>query len=210
MNLFMQKQFAALGGTLISAVAASLCCIGPLLTALLGASGFVAASGLSGWRPYLLVLTLGLLGLAWYFSFRKQARDCKGRTDCADKSITKLNKAILLGATVLVIALSTFPIYSGPAAQLLMKSAAAGVTVERSDLEILNVRIPTIDCPSCTVMIESSVLKQSGVEKAAVSFETKEGHISYNPSKISEREILTAIGQTGFKAEPSDPIRPEE
>ena len=45
------------GGALLAALAASSCCIGPLVLAALGIGGAGAMSVLSAYRPYILILT---------------------------------------------------------------------------------------------------------------------------------------------------------
>src|SRR5262249_41326855 len=59
----------AVGASLVAA-AASLCCVGPAVVAVLGASGAVAAAGFAPYRPYLLVFAFALLGWGFLRSSR--------------------------------------------------------------------------------------------------------------------------------------------
>jgi mercuric ion transport protein len=59
----------AIGASLVAA-AASLCCVGPAVIAVLGASGAVAAAGFAPYRPYLLVFAFALLGSGFWRSYR--------------------------------------------------------------------------------------------------------------------------------------------
>jgi mercuric ion transport protein len=59
----------AIGASLVAA-AASLCCVGPAVVAVLGASGAVAAAGFVPYRPYLLGLAFALLGWGFWRSYR--------------------------------------------------------------------------------------------------------------------------------------------
>lgn len=66
----MKAQSATAFGSVIGGVLASACCIGPLVFALLGISGAASARRFVPFRPYLLVLTYGLLGAAFYLAYR--------------------------------------------------------------------------------------------------------------------------------------------
>lgn len=54
----------SLFGSLIAAITASLCCIGPLVVVAFGAGGFAASALFEKWRPVFLVITFALLALA--------------------------------------------------------------------------------------------------------------------------------------------------
>src|SRR2546426_12645601 len=62
-------------GAILSAVAASICCIGPLVLLALGVGGAWASSlrVLEPFRPVFIVLTLGFLGFAFYRAYRTPA-----------------------------------------------------------------------------------------------------------------------------------------
>jgi mercuric ion transport protein len=67
---------ASLLGALGASVAASICCIGPVMLALLGLGGAGLLVKLDPYRPYLMVATFGLLGLAFVRTYRQQDCDC--------------------------------------------------------------------------------------------------------------------------------------
>jgi mercuric ion transport protein len=56
---------ASLGGAIAAAVAASACCIGPLVFALLGIGGAGFLVALEPYRPVFTVVTVGLLSIGW-------------------------------------------------------------------------------------------------------------------------------------------------
>ena len=73
--------FAA--GSVFAAIVASFCCILPIVFALTGFS-ILSASALSDvWRPYLLGLTFGLLGLGFYFAYMPRKEQCAPGSACA-------------------------------------------------------------------------------------------------------------------------------
>ena len=62
-------------GGIVSAIATSLCCIGPLPVAILGVtavgSDFIGA--MKPYRPYFMTLTALLLGYAWWSTLRSRS-----------------------------------------------------------------------------------------------------------------------------------------
>jgi mercuric ion transport protein len=65
---------ASLGGAIAAALAASACCIGPLVLALLGIGGAGFLVALEPYRPVFTAVTMGLLGAGWYLTYREPAK----------------------------------------------------------------------------------------------------------------------------------------
>src|SRR5882672_5073286 len=103
----MQKEKLTAVGSVVAAIAASICCIGPLVAALLGVGSLAAASGLQKWRPVLLGVTFVLLAVAWYLTYRKPYTvPCGEAAACAAKPTAKGSKLALWIATVLAMGLA--------------------------------------------------------------------------------------------------------
>ena len=199
-------QKASLGGSILAAITASLCCIGPLMAVALGASGFAASAVFEKWRPVFLGVTLALLALAWYLTYRKPKAACEGGSACATKPVAKWNKVILWFATGVVLVTAAFPSLSS--AILRGTQSNAPVVVTDANSAVLTVKIPSMDCAACALTIQSVLKKQAGVLQAQVSFDTKEAVVKYDPAKLSPEKIIAAIDQTGFKAEAATPKKP--
>jgi mercuric ion transport protein len=108
----MRVERAAAAGSVIGGVLASACCIGPLVLALLGISGAAFARAFEPFRPYLLVATYGLLGSAFYLTYRSGSRACGPGSACEMPRANRLGKAMLWVAAVLVVLATTFPWYA--------------------------------------------------------------------------------------------------
>lgn len=108
----MRVEWAAAGGAILSGVAASLCCIGPLLFALLGISGAAFASRFEPLRPYLLVLTYALLAAAFVVSYRPRPADCGPGASCEMPRANRLGRVLLWLAAAIVVAVTAFPYYA--------------------------------------------------------------------------------------------------
>ena len=105
----MEKEKLALGGSVLSAIAASLCCIGPLVAVIVGASGFAAAGLFAQWRPLFLTIAALLLAAAWYLTYRRPKAGNCSTGGCPQHAVAKWSKVILWLATALVIAIAAFP-----------------------------------------------------------------------------------------------------
>ncbi|MGH7945272.1 MAG: mercuric transporter MerT family protein [Opitutaceae bacterium] len=103
------KQSWVLAGGLLSAFAASLCCLGPLLAVILGAGSFAALSQFAPWRPYFLLGSFGLLALAWYLTYRRPRAACAEGERCAPGAGGKLPKIFLWIVTAIAIPAAILP-----------------------------------------------------------------------------------------------------
>jgi copper chaperone CopZ len=78
------------------------------------------------------------------------------------------------------------------------------VAVADGNSAILKVKIPSMDCAACAVGIQTKLRQQTGVVTAQVSYDTKMAFVQYDTAKLSPQDIIAAIDETGFKAEPAD------
>jgi len=106
----------SLAATLVSAVAASICCIGPLAAALLGLTGLGALGQYERFRPYFTALTLLFLAGAFYLTYRpRSASACEPGSLCEEAGpdrLQRLNRVVLWIVTAIVLLVLTFPTWS--------------------------------------------------------------------------------------------------
>lgn len=93
-------------GGLLGALAASSCCILPLVLFSLGVSGAWIGNltPLAPYQPYFIAATLALLSAGYWLVHRASKRACADGEACARPLPNQLVKALLIAATVLVIA----------------------------------------------------------------------------------------------------------
>lgn len=72
----MKARTATLAGSLLGGFLASVCCIVPLVFAMLGISGAAFALRFEPLRPYLLVASYGLLAAAFHTTYRPAKVEC--------------------------------------------------------------------------------------------------------------------------------------
>ena len=102
-------------GAVGAAIAASACCIGPLVFALLGIGGAGFLVALEPYRPALTALTLGLLGVGYFVTYRRPATaggGTGGEDDCGCEKprVHKTGERMLWMATGLVGIALLFPL----------------------------------------------------------------------------------------------------
>jgi mercuric ion transport protein len=95
----------AIGGVL-GALAASSCCILPLVLFSLGVSGAWIGNltQLAPYQPYLIAATLAFLGGGYWLVYRSSQAACADGGACARKPPHRLVKTALILATLLVVA----------------------------------------------------------------------------------------------------------
>src|SRR5258707_9682868 len=148
----MQRGKLTAVGSVIAAVAASMCCIGPLVAVMLGVGSLAAASRLQKWRPLFLGVTFVLLGVAWYLTYRKpKAEACADGTACAARPGAKGGKVVLWVATALAVALAALPLYAGAVARLLHPEGAGPAREPGGDVATLEGKVPRLDWPAGAV-----------------------------------------------------------
>jgi mercuric ion transport protein len=100
-----QERLMAAGG-LLGVLAASSCCILPLVLFSLGVSGAWIGNftQLAPYQPYFIAATIGLLGYGYWLVYRSSKLSCSDGEACARPLPNRLVKAGLILATILVVA----------------------------------------------------------------------------------------------------------
>jgi mercuric ion transport protein len=98
-----QGWFAA--GGVIGAVLASTCCIAPLALLALGVSGAWIGNltALEPYKPYFAAVALVFIGLGFRQVYFRQKPACADGSHCARPKSSRITKAALWSATVLVV-----------------------------------------------------------------------------------------------------------
>lgn len=106
----LKAQKTTLIGSIISAILASICCLGPIILAVLGISGAGLILKFEPYRPLFIVVATILLGTGFYLTYKKKpAEQCEPGTYCANPKSDRLNKIILWVAAILVAFFVFFP-----------------------------------------------------------------------------------------------------
>ena len=188
---------------ILGALAAMVCCIGPLIPILLGVGGATALFGLDRYKPWFLGLGLLILALASWYAVRKQNR-C-----CAVKSTTRNVKTVatIFGIGIVAYLLLQFAIVPALSTVASSKVAAAHDSAHRGTHaagEEVNLHIDGMDCAACAIGIEAAFLQLPGVFSAKVDWRTGAATVRINPEKTDAAALLKA------KAEPQYTLKLSE
>lgn len=184
---------------LLSAFAASLCCITPVIALLAGSSSIAANfSWIEPARPYLLGLSIAVLALAWYVKLKPSNNN---NMDCNCETTKKLSflqsKTFLSIVTVFAILMMTFPLY---AKMFYPKPKAQAATVAVVDnKQQVNCTIQGMTCEGCEEHVNNELSKVKGVIAYRTSYANKNSMVSFDKSKVDVKTIEAAINKTGYK-----------
>lgn len=190
----MKTKNKLIGTSLLTAITASLCCITPVLALVAGTSGIASTfSWIEPFRPYLIGLTILVLGFAWYQKHNKEI-DCECETDERPKFIQ--SKKFLGIVTASAIIMLAFPYYSGI---FYPKTEKQIMVVDKSDLFTTKFEISGMTCASCEEHVNHEINKLDGIVNSNASYENGNAIIQFDKTKTNVTEIEKAINATGYK-----------
>ena len=105
------KKSLLASGSVLGALAASSCCILPLVLFSLGIGGAWISNltALYSYKPYFVTITLLFLAGGFYMAYRKPKAACETGSYCATPASGRVLKISLWGATLLVSAALACP-----------------------------------------------------------------------------------------------------
>ncbi len=191
----MKTDKKLIGAGLLTAIAASLCCITPVLALVAGTSGLASTfSWLEPFRPYFIGLTILVLGFAWYQKLKpKKQIDCNCETE--EKPHFIQSKLILGLVTAFAIVRLAFPYY---AHIFYPKTEKQIIVVDKSNVQTVEFSISGMTCAGCEEHVNHEVNKLSGIIKSTVSYENGNAIVEFDNSKTNIAEIEKAINGTGY------------
>lgn len=185
------------GAGILAAVAASLCCITPVLALLSGVTGIAASfTWIEPARPYLIATTLLVLAFAWYQKLKPRTAEemaCDCETD--DKKPFIQGKAFLGLVTVFAALMLAFPYYSGV---FYSSDPPIAIVGQEGTLSHAEFQVKGMTCTACEDHIRHAVTSLSGIQSVDASFKTGSASVAFDPALTTEEEILNAIHSTGY------------
>lgn len=179
-----------------TAIAASLCCITPVL-ALVAGTGSMAStfSWIAPARPFLIGLTVAVLAFAWYQKLKPIPVDECG---CAVKEKPRFiqSKTFLLIITLFAALMLSFPSY---AKFFFPKNEKTATVVEKSNIQTVELSIKGMSCEACEAEVNHEVYKLPGIIESTVSYPKKNAIVKFDVSKTTIKDITAAVNATGYK-----------
>lgn len=196
----MKNKYLA-GSSILAAIAASLCCITPVLAILGGLSGIASTfSWLEPLRPWLMGLTALLLGYAFYQAYKPKEEtdiDCACEDEETGKKKNFLNsKGFLWLVLVISMILFAFPYYSG---HLIPAANQGQVVAAENNVVEAEMQIEGMTCTGCEATINYTLKSQNGVLDAESSYKTGIAHVKYDNSKVTPESLTGAVEKVGYK-----------
>lgn len=204
----MKEKSASLkliGLGVLSAVAASLCCVTPVLAIIAGSAGLASSfSWLAPARPYLIGITVILLAFAWYRKLKpvKPSADSSKDVACTceeDRHPSFFrSRAFLLIITIFAILALTFSYYGNifyPTA----KKQATVASFKRGPVKQAELAITGMDCEACAKGIKYVLSTLPGYVNAKVSYKSGKAVVIFDPMKISITQVDSAVNSTGYQ-----------
>src|SRR5680860_421339 len=183
---------------IFTAMAASICCIAPVLALIAGASGIASTfSWVEPFRPYLIGVTGLVLVFAWYRNLRSKTQE---EIDCACEDDAKpsfwRSKRFLFIVTVFAGLMLAFPYYSNIFYAQPNKEV---VYVSRSNIIKHTFDVEGMTCSGCEAHVESEVNKLDGILSVKASYKSANTVVEYDRTKVDLAAIRKAINRTGYK-----------
>ena len=180
---------------LLAAVAASSCCIPPVIALIAGVGGSASAlSWMEPFRPYLIGLAIVAIGYAWYNYLKpKKAEDC---CEVGVKPKWYQTKGFLIGITLFAAVSIAFPYY---ASIFYPDNKKEVVIVNQSNIQTVNFDVKGMTCASCEQHVTHAVNELEGIVNVAASFEKANAKVEFDNSKTTKEDIEKAINSTGYK-----------
>ena len=186
-----------LGAAVVTALAASACCLGPLVLLGLGISGawISRLTALEPYRPLFIGLTLVFLGYAFYRVYRRPgAESCEPGSACAHPRAPTINKIALWVVTILAVGIMAFP--------YLVPTGSGGTTSTLQQTERATLAVEGMTCNGCVLTVESSLKRVKGVHSAAVALEPPRALVEFDPSLVTVEELVEATTRAGYPSRP--------
>ncbi len=211
----MKKSELTAVAAVLAATAGSVCCI---LPAALSIVGFAAAgSSLFGSAGYpffaqhkllFSALALGMIGVSFYFAYRKPRED--EYANCADEacSTTGVKKSVRYFtwmAAVLKLAALVYPALVGAQTSgTIGKKHIEAVGKDSNQLQTAAIVTKGMDCEACANGIASTIESIPPVKKVEVDYPHSEFSVCFDPKVVCPSLMAAKITSLGY---PSHPLK---
>lgn len=184
--------------SVLSAIAASLCCITPVIALLAGSSSLASNfSWIEPARPFLIGLSVVVLALAWYQKLKPiKTTDMDCNCDTPAKASFLQSKIFLGVVTIFSVLMMTFPLY----AKLFYPNPdgkVSGGVISNTEKQA-TFTIKGMSCSSCEAEINNKLSKVLGVVAYTTSYAKGTSLVTYEPKKVNEATIAKVINTTGY------------
>lgn len=176
---------------ILGALAAMLCCIGPLIPILLGVGGATALFGLDRYKPWFIGLGLLILAFASWYAVRNQNHCCAVKSTARNVKTVATIFGIGIGAYLLLQFAIVPALSSVASSKVAAAHDSAHSGAQASGVEV-KLHIDGTDCAACAIGIEAAFLQLPGVSSAKVDWRTGAATVRIDPEKTNAAALLKA------------------
>ncbi len=195
-NPATQKAGKFAGAGLLVAISASLCCITPVLALISGTSGIASTfSFMEPVRPYLIGITVLILGFAWYQKL-KPKKEMKCDCEEGEKKPFMQTKTFLGIITLFAALMLAFPYY---ASVFYPKAEKQVVIVSSNNIKEAKFDVSGMTCTGCEEHVKHAVNALPGILNVTANYEEGTAVVKFDESKTDKETIINAIDKTGYK-----------
>lgn len=187
----MKEKIPAVG-SILSAIFASICCIGPFILFLIGLGSLGLGAVIGKYHWWFLGAGILLIIIAWRYYFREK----KG---CELKSCQMENK--LLTQIILTLATLVVTFFAGLNLYTYFGKSPEITRIDSiTNIETVVIPVEGMSCFSCEVTVAQALKKMEGVVGASASAKEKTVKVIYDPNKTHINNLIEAINKIGYKA----------
>lgn len=186
----------SIAGAVLTALAASACCLGPSLLVVLGVGGAGAVAAFGAYRPYLLGATGLLLGAGFYLTYRRPREVRAGGCDCARPRARRAGRIALWLSTAAVVRIAASP-------PLLARWSEAGRGSSPANdptLAHATIHVDGIDCEACAAPMRKALAKVGGFRDLSIDLAKQSVFVSFEPAPGRLEAYVAAINALGYDA----------
>ncbi len=187
MRAGMKARWLSAGGAM-SAILASLCCLGPVLLSAAGMAGIGAFSFFENYRPLLIAVTVFTLVVAFVLVYQKSKSTCPDGS-CRIEPSGRRSRAAVWAATLVAAVSIAYPYLRGTAYDRV--HSAARPSVKQMEIEVRG-----MTCVGCNANVESAAQSVDGVIRARADFRLNSVTVEFDPAEATVEQIVDRISAT--------------
>ncbi|MCQ9204880.1 MAG: mercuric transporter MerT family protein [Omnitrophica bacterium] len=177
---------------ILSAISASICCIGPIILIALGFGSLSLGAVINKYHGAFLTVGILLILFSWI-------RYIKEKKNCHIKKCQMENKKITLITLIITTSIVSFFLilnfYTYAARPLVVDSFTL-----LADTKTVLIPVKGMTCFTCEVSVSSALKRVNGVISVRASAKEGIALVNYEPDKTGLSQLIKAINNTGFKA----------
>lgn len=176
----------------LSAITASICCIGPLILIALGLGSLDLGAVINKYHGLFLSAGILLILFSWIRYFKEKKRCTIKKCQMENKRVTL---SILIISTTIVLFFVGLNLYTYADRPL-----AIDPTISVADTKTVSIPVEGMTCFTCEVSASSALKKIDGVVSVKASAKDGMVLINYDPDKTNVPRLIKVINNTGYKA----------